>query len=419
MVATSPRRTTGKPSVALISQYYPPEPVPLPHEFALRLHQAGWDVRVLTAYPNYPSGEITPGYSNRGLSTELMDGIQVTRTPVYPSHDSAAPRRILNYLSWALSALRGLRAIRHSDVNLVYGSPITAALPALVMRLLRRTPFVIQVQDLWPDSIFQSGFLGRTPRSLTRAAEWVCTEVYKRASTCVVISPGMGDVLASRGVPRQRIRLIYNWTNEDAAVARARSGRLRTQLSIPDSDRIVSYAGNLGAAQALHCWIEAVQGVSNCHLVLIGDGVEKERLERLAGTLGATNVHFIGRVDQFELATLLSDVDAQIVSLADRELFRVTMPSKIQTALAMGAPVLVSVGGDAGATVALAEAGIAVPPGDVQEVRAALEAVADASSDQLRRWSVNARNLYSEKMSQEVGMAKLTQTLASAVRGTA
>jgi colanic acid biosynthesis glycosyl transferase WcaI len=90
--------------VGFVCQWYPPEPTTLPGEFARGLQDAGWNVRVLTGFPNYPSGKVHEGYANRLPPKETIDGVPVLRTPLYPSHYRSAVRRILNYPTWSASA---------------------------------------------------------------------------------------------------------------------------------------------------------------------------------------------------------------------------------------------------------------------------------------------------------------------------
>lgn len=406
--------TSAKPSrVGFISQWYWPEPATLPTQFAGGLKDAGWEVRVLTGFPNYPNGKVQKGYRGQIVRREVIDGVPVLRTHLYASHDRSAARRMINYLSWCTSATLGaLVWLRRVDINLVYGSPITAALPAIFLQLLRGTPFVIQVQDLWPDSISDSGFL-RLSNTLDRVLRRICMWVYRQAAACIVISPGMADILAARGLSSEKIQLIYNWTDEDNFRAIGHDGTMRQRLHIPTADRVAMYVGNLGPAQGLDRWIEALKEVDHCHLVFVGDGLERSRLVTLAETLGVQNVHFYGAVLPHEVAALIAESDAQVVSLVDRPVFEATMPSKVQTSLACGSPVLAAVGGDVGRLIAEADAGIAVQPGDVASIRNALLQLAAATDAQLNVWGHNSELLYGSTMSRRVGLAALAKLLRS------
>jgi len=402
--------------VGFLTQWYAPEPITLPGEFASGLIALGWQARVLTGVPNYPTGSVQPGYSVWRPARDRVGGVPLLRTPLYPSHDRSTLRRVLNYATWAISAsLSAPFWLARSDVCLVYGSPITAAIPALALKRLRGIPYVVQVHDLWPDSIVGSGFTRPMPPIVERILNWVCRRLYSEAAACVVISPGMAEILVDRGVAAERIHRIYNWADETLRSPTPRSGILRARFGIDESTRVLVYAGNLGVAQGLGRWIEAVHEVPECHLVLIGDGLEKPALVDLAERLGASNVHFHASVKPQGIPELVADADAQLVSLIDRPLFRSAMPSKLQSAFAAGSPVLASVAGDAAQAVRDAGAGIAVAPDDVAAMRAALGRFRSATPQELRQWGLGARAHYDAHMSRAVGLTALSGVLGEAI----
>ena len=204
-------------STAYITQWFPPEPVMVPPAIAHALTRRGHRVEVLTGVPNYPSGHVHEGFRAWQPRTDDVDGPNVRRTPLIPGHGSSTVRRMANYVSWAFSAtLLGLRTLRRADVALVYSSPASAALPAMIWRRIVRTPYVLLIQDIWPDSVFATGFLTRGwSRRVARAAlSRFCSWSYRSAAHIAVISPGAIDLLASRGVPREKLSLVYNWTDE-------------------------------------------------------------------------------------------------------------------------------------------------------------------------------------------------------------
>lgn len=410
---------SGRPKVAFVCQWYPPEPAEVPRGIATSLADAGLDVTVLTGIPNYPSGVVPEGYAAARPAREVRDGIPVRRTPLYPSHDRSALRRLANYASWAVSAAAlGQGVLRSSSVALVYSSPATAALPAMLARTLWGTPYVLLVQDVWPDSVFDSGFLpGRVGRLARRVLDVLVAATYRRAHHVAVTSPGMVDLLASRGVPRDKLTVVHNWVAEPTTpvVARETARGLRTSWGVGDDDFVLMYAGNHGQAQALEPVVEAFAQLpadGACHLVLVGDGVTKDRLVELGG--GHPRIHFLDPVAQAEVATLMQASDAQLVSLADRPLFAVTMPSKVQSILAAGLPLLVAARGDAANVVISAGAGIAVAPGDGQGLRDAVRQLAATDRADRREMGRRGRAWYDAHMSRRVGVGVLQRVLLDA-----
>lgn len=401
--------------IAFVCQWFPPEPVQVPEGIALALRAEGAHVEVLTGIPNYPSGSVAPGYKARQRRYENRDGLLVYRAPLYPSHDSSAIKRFLNYASWALSSsIFGQRVLRRSDVSLVYSSPATAVLPAIVARKLWRTPYVLLIQDVWPDSIFASGFLrGRLGRCARRLVHAFVDYSYRQAERIVVISPGMVDLLADRGVPRHKLQLVYNWlpASETDFPTRTESS-LRDKVDVPSDARLFLYAGNHGHAQRLDVLIRAFADRivdSRAHLVLLGDGVAKEALQ--AEAAGNKRIHFLDPVPRGEAAQLTSTADFHVVCLADDPLFAVTMPSKVQSGLAAGKPMLVVAEGDPAEVVRGAGAGVAASPRFTPEVAQAINCLVRLDEAELVRMGHRGRSYYRSTMDVSVGAPAMYDVL--------
>ncbi len=401
--------------VAVVSQWYPPEPVYQPQWIVRALERRGATCEVLTGAPNYPNGQVHEGYQAWRRSRETIEGVPVHRTPLYPDHGSGAVKRLLNYASWAASsAVVGLGPLARADVVLVYSSPATAALPAMVNRARHGVPYVLLIQDVWPDSILDSGFLPGWLGKLARSSIDVFVRwSYRRAAGVIVTSPGMRDLLVERGVPAAKISLIYNWIERHPS-ASGRSAGLRTRLGFGADDFVVMYAGNHGGAQALGRVVRAfgeIAASERCHLVLVGDGIEKESLVRQAHHLASERVHFVDPQPRASIEALMVEADAQLVSLADRPLFRVTMPSKVQAALAAGQPVLAHASGDVAQIVLEAEAGLATPAGDHGALVAAIRDMRVAPKEKRHEWGENASAYYEAHMAEPVGARRMMDVL--------
>ncbi len=191
--------------VAILTQYYPPEPIPKPHELARGLAERGHEVVVITAFPNYPAGRLYPGTRVRPWKWDSVDGIRVLRLPLCPDHSRSAVRRVLNYGSFALTAA-SLGSVLGGRVDAMFAEhpPLTIGLAAWFLGRVRRIPFLYGVNDLWPESIEATGmvrnqgflrFIGRLERF-----------VYKRAAAIAVISNGIKQNLVGKGVPPEKVQ---------------------------------------------------------------------------------------------------------------------------------------------------------------------------------------------------------------------
>jgi colanic acid biosynthesis glycosyl transferase WcaI len=404
--------------VGVLTQWYLPEPAMQVQWIVDALRAAGADCRVVTGVPNYPSGRVLPGYRAWQRSEEVIDEVPVLRTPLYPDHGAGAVKRFANYVSWALSsALLGRRDLRAADVVLVYSSPATAATAAMVTRSLHGTPYVLLVQDLWPDTVTQSGMLpARWQRSTDRALNVFVDATYRNAAAIIVISPGMKRLLVERGVDAGKVSVVHNWVGEQDASPSASETSLREELGIPAEDFVLMYAGNHGAAQGLGPVLDAFRRTpADRHLVLVGGGIEKARLQ--AAHEAQANVHFLPAQPSTVVRAWMQEADAQLVSLIRQPLFGVTVPSKLQVALAEGCPVLAVAEGDVTDIVRRAEAGVSAVPGDLSSIGAAIDTMATAAPQQRVRWGANARAYYQSTMAPEVGASRMMQILRSAAGG--
>jgi colanic acid biosynthesis glycosyl transferase WcaI len=405
--------------VAFVSQWYPPEPASQPEWIARGLQDQGAEVRVLTGIPNYPDGIVQPGFKAWRPQRGALDGIPVHRAPLYPSHDNGALGRIANYLSWAFFAtIFGLREIGGADVTLVYSSPATAAIPAMLGRWLRGTPYVLLIQDLWPDSVRSAGMMnGRLGRALGRPLNRFVTLTYRFAAHIVATSPGMIPTLIERGVPEDKLSLVYNWTPEGLSQSDSPPPRdLRSELGFGDDDFVVMYAGNIGVAQGLECVIEAVPLVKSAvrlQLVFVGDGVARKQLELLSRAVRG-QVHFLDPVSRSSMPNLMSAADAQLVSLAADPVFEVTTPSKLQSAMAAGQAVLAVAGGDVAELVREAGAGCVAAPANPAAVARAISQLAAAGREGRTSMGERGRAIYLERMTEAEGSARLFRALQRA-----
>lgn len=370
--------------ILLLTQWYPPEPQEFLAELAQSLQALGHEVTVLTGFPNWPSGEVYPGYRIKPWQCETMDGVELVRVALYPDHSRSGLKRMLNYASFALSAtLLGPWLIRRADVIHVI-PPVTAAIPAWVLSRLWGIPFTHEVQDIWPETLAATGMLDnrRILAAVGRFAKWA----YHQSSAIRVITPGFKANLVQKGVPADKVHYISNWVDTDFYRPLAPAPTLAQQFGLAGRFNIM-FAGVIGLAQGLDTVLaaaELLRDLPAVQFVLLGDGVDLERLRGIATERSLNNVCFLGRHPVSAMPDFYALADVLLVHLRDDPLFRITIPHKIFTYLASGKPVLAAVAGDVAAVVESAHAGLTCPPGDP-----------GALADTVRRFygmSLDARN---------------------------
>lgn len=403
--------------IGMISQWYEPETGSAAHPTAIArsLQSRGHQIRVLTGFPSYPQGRVHDGYRMRMRCHEVRDGIELLRVPDVPSHDQNALRRALTLTSFAASATTQVGWLRGADVVLTYLSPATVGLAAWTLQRLHSVPYVLYVQDLWPETITASGFLPGD--RLNAVAETVINvglrRLYRRAAGTAALSPTMARTLGNRGTVVPPVS-IPNWVDEDVFAPAAPSA----PRELPTDRTWIMYAGGMGDVQALDHGVRAVARLSarpDIGLAFVGDGVARDRLERLAADLGvADRVLFLGPRPMSAMPGLMAEAAAQLVSLKDLPFFRGTIPSKVQATMACGSPIVCAVAGDAAEVVERAGCGLVVPPEDEAGLAAAFAAIADLDPAARHAMGAAGRRAYVEGYSAVAGTERLEQLLVEA-----
>lgn len=403
--------------ILLITQWFQPELIFKGLPFAKELSKLGHEVEVLTGFPNYPEGKIYEGYKIRLFQKEIMDGIPVIRVPLYPRHDKSGVGRFINYVSFAFSAaIIGPWVVKKADVAYVYHPPATVGLPAIIIRILRRIPFVYDIQDLWPDTLKATGMF-HNKLGLWLIDKW-CRLIYRIANKIVVLSPGFKKALIERGVRSEKIEIVYNWADDTMVKPTKRDPTLAAKFGMFGKFNIV-FAGNIGKAQALESVLTAADILrkesSHIQFVFVGGGLEVENLKRKARDMGLRNVIFIPKQPMSEIGAILVLADVLLVHLKKDPLFRITVPSKIQAYMAIGRPILIGVQGDAADLIVNAGAGFTCIPENSESIADGVRRFLKMSPEELEAMGENGRKFYQQELSLAVGTKKLAEVLKSAV----
>jgi glycosyltransferase involved in cell wall biosynthesis len=395
--------------VLILTQWFDPEPTFKGLAFARELVRQGFDVSVVTGFPNYPNGRLYPGYRLRPLLRQRADGVRIYRVPLFPSHDRSMVRRALNYASFAASALiAGLFVAPRVDVIYIYHPPLSVGVTGALLALVTRRPFIYDVQDIWPDTLRATGLISNERLLALIAA--MCRWVYRKAALIAVLSPGFKRLLVARGVPEAKIEVVLNWADESSLD----SATAALPNSFPSSNQFrILFAGNMGAAQALDTVLEAGRVLqergSRVAFIMLGSGVDLDRLRSRAEALALRNVTFLPPVPMRDVGAYLAAADALLVHLRDDPLFEITIPSKIQAYMAAGRPLLLAVRGDAAALVEESGGGITVAPEDPQALAAAADSLAALPKERLAQMGQRARAFYEANLSIERGVARFSR----------
>lgn len=404
--------------ILLLTQWYPPEPQEFLAEMAESLQQLGHEVTVLTGFPNWPTGEVYPGYHVKPWQREILNGVPLVRVALYPNHSRSGWRRILNYVSFALSAtLLGPWLLTRKDVIHVI-PPVTAAIPAWVLSRLWRVPFTHEIQDIWPETLAATGMLSdqRMLAAIGRFAEWV----YRCAAAIRVITPGFRANLIQKGVLPAKLQVISNWVDTNFYQPVEPDPVLSTTLGLAGRFNIM-YAGAIGPAQDLDTVLAAAKlldDLPQVQFVMLGDGIDRLRLQETALMNDIRNVTFLGRHPADAMPSFYALADVLLVHLRDDPLFRITVPHKIFTYMASGKPVLAAVEGDAAVVIETARAGLVCAPSNPQSLAETVRCFYEMSTDERSALGQNGRYAARETYGREHLVAQIAAMLNKTVSDT-
>lgn len=366
--------------ILFFSHYFPPEgnaPASRTYDHCVRWVRAGHDVTVITCVPNVPHGVPYDGYKNRfRRQTEHVDGIEVVRVWSLMAANAGFLKRILNYLTYMVTACwAGLRTPR-PDVVIATSPQFFCGWAGVLVQWLRRRPFVLEIRDIWPESITAVGAMRRG--LVIRFLEWLERRMYAAADHVVTVGRGYRDNVARKLGSGDNISVIYNGVDGDQFAPAERNSDFLSELGF-SSRFVCSYVGTIGMAHGLETVLDAAEmlqarGRSDVGFLLVGDGARRSFLEEQSQKRGLTDlVKFTGRLPKAEMPQVLASSDALLVHLRDCELFTTVIPSKIFEAMAMQRPIIMGVRGESADIVREAGAGLEMVPGDPESLIACVE----------------------------------------------
>ena len=273
--------------IMFMAQCYAPENISaavLITELAVDLAARGHEVTVITGAPNYPYGRLFEGYRNRVYSVETLEGVRVVRTWSFISPSKKFWPRLFHYGSYSATSFYGGWFAGRPDVIVSYSPPLPLGLSAWLLSLIFRVPWVLQIEDLFPDAAVAAGVLtNKRAISLFRGLE---SFLYRAARHISVISKNYRQTLLSKGVPDSKIEVIPVWADPAAIRPMPKENAFRRSHGLADKF-VVMYTGNIGLTSCLEDVLGAAEILKNrndIQIVIVGEGVKKESLAAEART---------------------------------------------------------------------------------------------------------------------------------------
>ena len=329
--------------------------------------QADHEVTVLAGMVHY-MGYRPDRYKGRYTLVETnQDQIRVIRCHVSESYNASFLGRLWAYFSFTFSSIWG--GIRHTrgkyDVIVVTSPPLFVGITAYVLSRLKRTPFVFEIRDLWPESAIDTGVL--TNKLLIKFAFWFEAFMYRKAQLINVLTPAFREkLLTEKGVPSEKIVFIPNaadFSLSDELLNAFDSAAFRKEQNL-DGHFVVTYVGAHGVANHLVQVLDTAELLrdTNVLFLLIGDGMLKKELIADKNQRGLTNVRFIDSVPKRDVFKyiLASDVGASVLKKVDT--FKTVYSNKTFDYMSCRKPILMAIDGVSRQLVEDAQAGVYVEP---------------------------------------------------------
>jgi colanic acid biosynthesis glycosyl transferase WcaI len=347
-------------NILIVTQYFWPENFRI-NDLALGLKERGHKIEVLTGIPNYPGGTLFHGYRSLNRMRDNFNGINIVRAPLISRGIGSRPRLALNFISFAVSAsiLGPILCKGPFDIIIVYEpSPITVGLPALVLKLIKSAPVMFWMQDLWPESLSATGAV-RSKRIL-KLVESMVRFIYRGCDRILIQSRAFLYPIKRLGGDPKRVLYFPNSAEklyEPVTVEKNASERALLPIGF-----LVTFAGNIGAAQDFETILTAAEHLKShkdIHLVVLGDGRVFQWVKKQVRTRKLENtVHLMGRHPAEAMPLYFALSDALLVTLKKEPIFSLTIPSKVQSYLACGKPIIAGLEGEGAKIIEESGAGI-------------------------------------------------------------
>jgi glycosyltransferase involved in cell wall biosynthesis len=405
-------------NIIFLTHYFPPEvnaPASRTYEHCREWVKAGHEVTVVTCVPNHPSGRVYTGYRNRPWQVEHVDGIRTVRLWTYLAANEGVLKRAANYMSYMLVAVLAGLFLPRPDVVVSTSPQFFCGLAGYLVSRIRRVPWVLEIRDLWPDSIVAVGALRRgwAVRLCERIEAWT----YRKADRIVPVTDSFRQHIEKRGAAAHKIAVVKNGVDLERFSRPRRDPDLARELGLK-GNFIAAYFGTHGMAHALDSVLRAAELLRDdprIVFLLVGDGAERRRLLTMKERLGLTNVVMLEQQPKERMPALWGLTDAALVLLRKAQLFETVIPSKIFEAMGAGCPIVLGVEGESRGIIERAGCGIPVEPENPEQLAIAVRQLADRP-ELARAMGAKGRACVEREYDRRVLAARFAGVLGALVR---
>lgn len=369
--------------ILFLSHYFPPEvnaPATRTFEHCKKWVEMGHQVTVVSCVPHHPMGKPYPGYKNKLIQVENIDGIKAVKVLTYITANEGLFKRISNYVFYMLMATLVVPFLPRADVVISTSPQFFNGLAGYFVSRIKRAPWLLEIRDLWPESIVAVGAI--TSARVISTLEGIESFIYRKADHIVAVTNSFRAHIEHHGGLPEKISVIRNGVDLSFFADIPADDAFARSIGVAGKF-VASYVGTHGMAHGLQTIIEAAELLRDREdivFLMAGDGAERQRLLTEVSKRKQTNVILLGQLPKSAMPKLWSISGASLVLLKKQDLFLTVIPSKIFESMAMRKPIVMGVEGESREIIDAAGSGIGIEPENPIELAAAVKRLADSAS---------------------------------------
>lgn len=398
----------------VVSQYFWPENFRI-NDMVAEMVRRGHDVTVLTGIPNYPEGRVNSEFRAEPQRFSEWAGARILRVPML-ARGRGTLRLLLNYLSFVVSAsMLGVWKLRGQNFDAIFVyqlSPVTSALPAVLLRAIKRAPMAMWVLDLWPETLSAVGVV-RSKWMLAMVGRLV-SFIYRRCDLILAQSNSFVSAIKHYAGTGQRVEYFPSWAE---SIFQETTVEPAPEIPVVPNGFNVMFAGNIGDAQDFPSILRAAEILREQHAIrwlIVGDGraatwvaaeIERRNLTK--------QVFILGRFPLERMPAFFRHADALLVTLKDKPIFALTIPGKVQSYMATGIPLVAMLNGEGAKVISESGSGLVCAAGDADGLARSVLALSRMTSEQRNEMGLRARTTYLHEFDREALMDRFEFWLVS------
>ena len=394
--------------ILIVSQYFWPENFRI-NDLALALDEAGHKITILTGLPNYPEGEIYKGYKWK-VTRETYKNINIIRIPIIPRGNASNIRLFLNYLSFAAIATIFSPFLVKGNIDNIFiygGSPLTKAIPAILLKKIKKAPVFLWVLDLWPESVFVNNRI--KSRIIFLLIKIMTKWIYKNSDYILLQSKAMFEPVIENGGDKEKLIYFPSWA-EDQFLEEPNDFSEQGLIENLPNGFYVTFAGNIGEGQDIETIIDAAEELKDqklIHWIILGYGSKYEWLIRNIKDRDLKNVHALGKRPLVTMPMYFKFTNVLLASLKKKNIYALTLPGKVQSYMASAKPIIAMIDGESSRIIKESKSGISVDSEDKEGLVDAVMRMSKMSQEELEQMGQNGRQYYLENFQLEKSLEKL------------